>query len=117
RPALPVCEPQGCDHHLTDRRDRRRVADRRGSRHRRAAARRFLLRPDGAALERAGRLRRAVLGAYLDHLADRARREPRHGSALMDPRKFRLGLLFAVAAITLAFVAPLAHGAPALLLR
>ena len=35
----------------------------------------------------------------------------------MDPRKFRLGLLFAVAAITLAFVAPLAHGAPALLLR
>jgi NitT/TauT family transport system permease protein len=35
----------------------------------------------------------------------------------MDPRKFRLGLLFAVAAIALAFVAPFAHGAPALLLR
>ncbi len=35
----------------------------------------------------------------------------------MDPRKFRLGLLFAVAAIALAFVAPLAPGAPALLLR
>jgi NitT/TauT family transport system permease protein len=35
----------------------------------------------------------------------------------MDPRKFRLGLLFAVAATMLAFVAPLAHGAPALLLR
>jgi NitT/TauT family transport system permease protein len=35
----------------------------------------------------------------------------------MDPRKFRLGLLFAVAATALAFVAPLAPGAPPLLLR
>jgi NitT/TauT family transport system permease protein len=35
----------------------------------------------------------------------------------MDPRKFRLGLLFAVAAITLAFVTPPAHGGPPLLLR
>ncbi len=32
----------------------------------------------------------------------------------MDPRKFRLGLLFAVAAIALALLAPLASGAPAL---
>ncbi len=35
----------------------------------------------------------------------------------MDPRKFRLGLLLAVAGIALASVAPLAHGAPSLLLR
>ncbi len=35
----------------------------------------------------------------------------------MDPRKFRLGLLFAIAATALAFVAPLAPGAPPLLLR
>jgi NitT/TauT family transport system permease protein len=35
----------------------------------------------------------------------------------MDSRKLRLGLQFAIAAIALAFVAPLAHGAPALLLR
>jgi NitT/TauT family transport system permease protein len=33
----------------------------------------------------------------------------------MDPRKFRLGLLFAVAAVALAFVAPLAAGAPKLM--
>jgi NitT/TauT family transport system permease protein len=32
----------------------------------------------------------------------------------MDPRKFRLGLLFAVAAVALAFVAPLAPGVPSL---
>ncbi|MBV9460108.1 MAG: hypothetical protein JO141_21690, partial [Bradyrhizobium sp.] len=35
----------------------------------------------------------------------------------MDPRTFRLGLLFAVAAIALALVAPLAHGIPSLLRR
>ncbi|MBV8924860.1 MAG: ABC transporter permease [Bradyrhizobium sp.] len=35
----------------------------------------------------------------------------------MDPRKFRLGLLLALAAMALAFAAPLGHGAPALLLR
>ena len=33
----------------------------------------------------------------------------------MDPRKFRLGLLFATAAIALSFVAPLAPGVPSLL--
>ena len=35
----------------------------------------------------------------------------------MDPRKFRLGLLFAAAAIAVAFVTPLAPGAPKLLAR
>jgi len=35
----------------------------------------------------------------------------------MDPRKFRLGLLFATAAIALSFVAPLAPGVPSLLAR
>jgi NitT/TauT family transport system permease protein len=35
----------------------------------------------------------------------------------MDPRKFRLGLLFAVAATMLALLAPFASGAPALLMR
>src|SRR6185369_12976343 len=40
-----------------------------------------------------------------------------HGEALMDPRKLRLGLLFAAAAAALSFVAPLAPGVPPLLAR
>ncbi len=47
------------DHDFADRRHRRRIADRRRSRHRRAAAGRLLLRADRPALGGAGRGRRA----------------------------------------------------------
>ena len=52
--AVPVHQPESVDHHLADRRHRRRAADRRAGRHRRAAARRLLLRTDGPDLGGAG---------------------------------------------------------------
>src|SRR5262249_31423779 len=56
-------------------------------------------------------------GTDCRHRPDRAWREPPYGGALMDPRRFRLGLLLAVAAIGVAFVASLAPGAVKLAAR
>src|SRR5262249_19148212 len=88
-PALPVHEPQGRDHDLADRGDRRRVADRRPGRHRRPPAGRLLLRPDrtdlggavrsGAARPEPGRARR--LGRAMGRTPD--------GGAAMTARSYR----------------------------
>ena len=74
RRALSVCEPESRDHDLAGRRDRRGIADRRRSRHRRAVAVRLLLRPDHPALGRAGRRRRAGVVADRHRRLRRARR-------------------------------------------
>ena len=79
------------------------------SRHRRAAAVRLLLRPDHPALGRAGRRRRAGLGADRNRRPRRTRRRPPDGGPLMDPRKLT-ARTFArqPAPIALAFALPIA---------
>src|SRR5262249_36668841 len=112
--ALSLREPEGCDHHLVDRRDRRGVADRWRSRYRRTAVVGLLLRPDRPAVGGPGRRRGTRLRSDRDRWSRRARRQSQHGGALMDPRKLRLGFLLATGAIMLAFVLPIATHAPAL---
>ena len=84
--AVPVREPQSGDHHFAGRRHRRRIADRRAGRHRRAAARRLLLRPDCADL--GGAVHRGTDGRRVGrhHRRGRAAGAPPHGSAVVTAR-------------------------------
>src|ERR1700712_2781401 len=115
RGAFSLRQPEGRHHHLADRGHRRRIADRGGSRHRCAAIGRLLLRPDHPDLGRAGRLRRARLRTDRDCGPGRARRRSKHGGALMDPSKFRLGFLLAAGAIALALLLPSGPRPPTLM--
>src|SRR5262249_53379343 len=84
--AVSVREPQGGDHHFAGRRHRRRIADRRAGRHRRAAARGILLRANRADL--GGTVHRCAdgRGAGGDHRRSRAARAGPHGSAFVTAR-------------------------------
>ncbi len=112
---LSFHEPQSGHHDFAGRCHRRRAADGRGSRYRCASAGRLLLRADRPALGGVGRLRCPFVRADWPGRSDRARRCPAHGSALMDPRKLRLGLLVSAGAILVAFLLPLAPLAKPLL--
>src|SRR5260370_37595335 len=111
--SLSLRQPEGCDINLADRRHRRRASDRRRGRNWRAAACGLLLRTDhpdlggaaavgdpGLRLDRTG----GPGGAY-GRLAN--------GGPAMNPRRLRLGFIFATAGMLAALVLPLSGDAVA----
>src|SRR5882757_6302816 len=107
RRPLSLRQSEGRGHDFADRRHCRRVANGWRSRDRRAAAGRFLLRPDHPDMGRAAGSRDPCI--WFDRLggSDGARRRAANGDAAVNPRRRRLGFILATAGMLLAIALPL----------